>query len=166
MALRLISSYCVSFLLHSEYLFLLGELPPQIYTTFHYRVKTDKINDCESAMLLMWNIIQLCNVLGISWEFFDHQATAWPLKMKPPWYTHVAVQCHMPEWFCWTAYWQIQITWTAHWCWLLWELAKWSSRLIPVKQLIRHWCVACLLSCFSSAKASTSWMLHVQIMAH
>jgi hypothetical protein len=39
-------------------------------------VKTDKIDGCESAMLLMWKINQLCNVLGISWEFFDHQATA------------------------------------------------------------------------------------------
>jgi len=85
-------------------------------------VKTDKINGCEIAMLLMWNINQLCKVLGISWEFFDDQATAWPLKMKPPWSTHVAMQCHMPEWFCWTAYWETERTWTAHWCWLLWEL--------------------------------------------
>jgi hypothetical protein len=39
-------------------------------------VKTDKINGCERAMLLMWNMNQLRNVLGISWEFFYHQATA------------------------------------------------------------------------------------------
>jgi len=105
-------------------------------------VNTDKMNGCESAMLLMWNINELRNMHGISWEFFDHQATAWPFTRKSPWSTCVAVQCHMPERFCWTAYWQIESIWTAQWCWLLWELAKWLSRLISVKQLIRHWCVA------------------------